>query len=128
MRLLLDTHVALWAVTDSKRLSKAARTQITEATEVYVSAASVWEVAIKRGLGKLDFDASTFATGVRESGFLSLAITDAHAAGVQALPRHHADPFDRLLVAQALAEPLRLLTADAALQPYSDLVELVGSP
>lgn len=122
MRLLLDTHVALWAITDSRRLAKAARTMMTEANEVYVSSASVWEVAIKRSVGKLDFDAATFAAGVRESGFLSLPVTDAHAAGVQGLPMHHADPFDRLLIAQAIHEPLRLLTADSTLEPYSELV------
>ncbi|MBS3896364.1 type II toxin-antitoxin system VapC family toxin [Silanimonas sp.] len=122
MRLLLDTHVALWAITDSKRLKKATRTMMTDASEVYVSAVSIWEVAIKRSLGRIDFDASTFAAGVRDSGFVSLPITDAHAAGVQALPMHHADPFDRLLIAQAIHEPLRLLTADALLEPYSELV------
>lgn len=122
MRLLLDTHVALWALTDSKRLSKSARSMVREASQVYVSAASVWEIAIKRTLGKIDIDADTFAIAVRGSGMLSLAVTDQHAAAVQALPLHHADPFDRLLVAQALTEPLRLLTADALLQPYSELV------
>jgi PIN domain nuclease of toxin-antitoxin system len=122
MRLLLDTHVALWAIADSKQLSKPARAKMIEATEVYVSAASVWEVAIKRALGKINIDAQTFADAARDSGFKSLAITDRHAAGVQALPLHHADPFDRLLIAQAMAEPLRLLTADAQLEPYSELV------
>ena len=122
MRLLLDTHVALWAIADSKRLSKATRAMMTDATEVYVSSASVWEIAIKRTLGKIDVDAQTFADAARESGFKSLAVTDRHAAGVQVLPLHHADPFDRLLIAQAIAEPLRLLTADAQLEPYSELV------
>ena len=122
MRLLLDTHVALWVMTDSPRLSAAARGMLVAADEVYVSAASVWEVAIKRSLGKLDFDAALFSSALRDSGFLPLPITDAHAVGVQALPAHHADPFDRLLVAQAIHEPLRLLTADPLLVPYSELV------
>lgn len=122
MRLLLDTHIALWAIADHERLSVRARTMMTDATEVYVSAVSVWEIAIKRALGKIDVDTSTFADAVRASGFRSLAITDQHAAGVQALPLHHADPFDRLLVAQAISEPLRLLTADSQLEPYSELV------
>jgi len=122
MRLLLDTHVALCAIADSKQLSKPARATMTEATEVYVSAASVWEVAIKHALGKINIDAETFADAARDSGFMSLAITFRHAAGVQTLPLHHADPFDRLLIAQAIAEPLRLLTADAQLVPYSELV------
>jgi len=122
MRLLLDTHIALWAIADSRKLSKAARSMITEASEVYVSAASVWEIAIKRALGKIDVDATTFANATRESGFLSLSISDKHAAGVQALPLHHADPFDRLLIAQAITEPLRLLTADEQFDVYSELV------
>lgn len=122
MRLLLDTHIALWAIADHERLSVRAREMMTDATEVYVSAVSIWEIAIKRALGKIDVDAPTFADAVRASGFRSLAITDQHAAGVQALPLHHADPFDRLLVAQAISEPLRLLTADSQLDPYSELV------
>ncbi len=122
MRLLLDTHVALWAIADSRRLSKVARATILDASDVYVSAASVWEIAIKRTIGKIDIDADTFAGAVRDSGFLSLSITDRHAARVQALPLLHADPFDRLLIAQAIIEPLRLLTADAQLEPYSELV------
>lgn len=125
MRLLLDTHIALWAIVDSPRLPKGTRDLMVEATEVYVSAASVWEVAIKRSLGKLDVEAERFAAAVLDSGFLSLPITDRHAAGVQRMPLHHADPFDRLLIAQAIAEPLRLLTADAQLLPYTDLVVLV---
>jgi PIN domain nuclease of toxin-antitoxin system len=122
MRLLLDTHVALWAIADSKRLSKAARAMMLDASEVYVSAASVWEIAIKHALGKVSVDADAFASATRDSGFLSLSITDKHAAGVQVLPPHHADPFDRLLIAQAIAEPLRLLTADAQFDAYSELV------
>jgi PIN domain nuclease of toxin-antitoxin system len=122
MRLLLDTHVALWAIADSRRLNKAARGMMLDATEVYVSAASVWEIAIKRTQGKIGIDSGTFASAVRDSGFLPLAITHVHAAGLQSLPLHHADPFDRLLIAQAIAEPLRLLTADAQLEPYSELV------
>lgn len=125
MRLLLDTHIALWAIADSKQLRKPARAMMTEATEVYVSAASVWEIAIKHALGKINIDAETFADAARDSGFTSLAITFRHAAGVQTLPLHHADPFDRLLIAQAIAEPLRLLTADAQLEPYSELVVCV---
>jgi len=122
MRILLDTHVALWALADSNCLSKAARVMMKDAAEVYVSVASVWEIAIKRTLGKIDIDAITFARAARDSGFLALSITAEHAAGVQTLPLHHTDLFDRLLVAQAIAEPLRLLTADAQIEPYSELV------
>lgn len=125
MRLLLDTHVVLWALAGSPRLQPMTRKLIAGADAVYVSAASVWEVAIKVRLGKLDVDMQAFTAALSDSGFLELAITAAHAAGVADLPPHHNDPFDRLLVAQALAEPLKLITADALLKPYSDLVMVI---
>ena len=125
MRLLLDTHVALWVFADSRRLTKAHRTTLRDATEIHVSAASVWEVAIKRALGKIDIDAAVFAQAIDDSGFLALPISARHAAAVPSLPAHHADPFGRLLVAQAISEPLRLLTADASLAPYSELVTVL---
>ena len=122
MRMLLDTHVFLWAVAGSASLKPAARRAIESADRVYVSAASIWEVAIKARLGKIDADPCALVAAIDDSGFVELPITAAHAAGVAALAQHHSDPFDRLLLAQALAEPLRLLTADAALARYSDLV------
>jgi PIN domain nuclease of toxin-antitoxin system len=122
MRLLLDTQVFVWITQDSPRLSKAARALILEATEVYVSAASIWEIAIKAGLGKIEADPQRMAQAIEESGFSELPVTAQHAAGVALLPEHHKDPFDRLLIAQALAEPLRLLSSDSQLVPYSDLV------
>lgn len=125
MRLLLDTHLFLWCVTDSPRLNTEARRSIVSADEVYVSAASIWEAAIKAGLGRLQGDVARLAEAIRDSGFLELPVTALHAARVAELPSHHRDPFDRLLVAQAMTEPLILLTADAALLPYSDLVRLV---
>lgn len=125
MRLLLDTHVFLWAVAGSALLKPPTRRLIQSAEEVYVSAASIWEVAIKARLGKIDADPQELAAAIEPSGFLELAVTASHAAGVAGLALHHNDPFDRLLVAQALAEPLRLLTADDALVQYSDLVVLV---
>lgn len=125
MRLLLDTRVFLWAVAGSRLLKPAARRLIESAEEVHVSAASIWEIAIKARLGKIDADPDELATVIHASGFLQLPITAAHAAGVAHLPLHHNDPFDRLLIAQAIAEPLRLLTADTALARYSELVELV---
>lgn len=127
MRLLLDTHVFLWAVMGSPRLKPAARRFIEAADEVHVSAASIWEVAIKASLGKIDADPHELAAAIEGSGFLELPVTAAHAAEVAKLERHHDDPFDRLLMAQALAEPLRLLTADEVLARYSDLVVLVGA-
>ena len=124
MRLLLDTHIFLWAVAGSPRLKPAARRLIESAEQVYVSAASIWEVAIKARLGKIKADPQALAEAIAASGFLELAVRATHAAGVARLAAHHADPFDRLLLAQALAEPLRLVTADAALVQYGDIVLL----
>lgn len=125
MRLLLDTHVFLWAVAGSPRLKAPARRLIESADAVHVSAASIWEIAIKARLGKIDADPAQLAACIEPSGFRPLPVSTVHAAGVAALEYHHADPFDRLLLAQALAEPLRLLTADAALAAYSDIVMLI---
>ena len=122
MRLLLDTHVFLWVVGNHAALKEPARRLIESADEVFVSAASIWEIAIKSGLGKLDADPELLAAHIEESGFAELPVRAAHAAGVARLPDHHHDPFDRLLIAQALAEPLKLLTADPVLLRYSDLV------
>lgn len=122
MRLLLDTHVFLWAVAGSARLKASARQLIDGADEVYVSAVSIWEVAIKVRLGRLEADPHELAAAIEPSGFVELPVRARHAAGVAALERHHDDPFDRLLLAQALAEPLRLVTADRVLARYSDLV------
>ena len=118
MKLLLDTHVFLWAVGGDRRLTAAARARISAADTVYVSAASIWEIAIKAGLGKMDGDAEALAAAIEASGFHELAITTRHAAAVAKLPLHHTDPFDRLLLAQAFSEPLHLLTADRALAAY----------
>lgn len=125
MRLLLDTHIFLWAVADSRRLKAAARKQMLAAEQVFVSSASIWEVAIKARLGKIAADPDELAEAIPASGFIELPVTARHAAGVVQLPLHHYDPFDRLLIAQAFAEPLLLLTADAALEPYGPLVKLV---
>ncbi|MBV8124275.1 MAG: type II toxin-antitoxin system VapC family toxin [Burkholderiaceae bacterium] len=125
MRLLLDTHIFLWAVTDSPRLKAATRRLIEEAEQTFVSAASIWEVAIKARLGKIDADPQALASAIVASGFAPLSVSAVHAAGVAQLEPHHNDPFDRLLVAQALAEPLRLVTSDEIVAQYSDLVLLV---
>ena len=124
MRLLLDTHIFLWAVAGSPRLKPAARRLIESAEQVYVSAASIWEVAIKARMGKIEADPQALAEAIAASGFLQLAVRATHAASVARLAAHHSDPFDRLLVAQALAEPLKLVTADAALVQYGDIVLL----
>jgi PIN domain nuclease of toxin-antitoxin system len=125
MRLLLDTHIFLWAVSGSPRLKSAIRRTIESADQVYVSAASIWEIAIKAQLGKIEADPEELAAAIEASGFIELPVRAAHAAAVARLAPHHADPFDRLLVAQAIAEPLKLLTADAVLARYSELVVLV---
>ncbi|MCA3177237.1 MAG: type II toxin-antitoxin system VapC family toxin [Burkholderiaceae bacterium] len=125
MRLLLDTHVFLWAVTDSPKLGDDARRTIESAEAVHVSAASIWEAAIKARLGKLDVDPADLVRAIDRSGFVELPVRASHAAAVAALPAHHADPFDRLLVAQAVEEPLRLMTADAMLARYTELAVLV---
>ena len=125
MNLLLDTHVALWAITDSLRLSKKARELIeSPKSSVWISAASVWEITIKHALGRGDMPVSgqDAVRYFRESGYRFLPIEVEHAMAVEDLPAHHADPFDRILVAQALVEPMRLMTHDAAVARYSDTI------
>jgi PIN domain nuclease of toxin-antitoxin system len=125
MRLLLDTHIFLWAVAGSRLLKPTARRLIEDADEVFVSAASIWEVAIKARLGRIQADPRELAAAIDSSGFVELSVSAVHASGVARLEPHHNDPFDRLLIAQALAEPLRLVTADDMLTRYSDVVLLV---
>jgi len=115
--LLLDTHVFLWWRSDSPQLLGPTRKAIAEADVVFVSAATAWEAAIKQALGRLDLP-DTVEAGVEDSGFEKLPITLAHAEAAAALPRHHGDPFDRMLVAQAQAEDLTLVTHDRRIQPY----------
>jgi PIN domain nuclease of toxin-antitoxin system len=126
MRLLLDTHVFLWALAGSRELKAPARRLIESADEVHVSAASIWEIAIKSRLGKIDADPAEVVEAIEPAGFVELPVRATHAKGVATLPAHHSDPFDRILIAQALAEPLRLVTADHLLGRYSDLVILLG--
>jgi PIN domain nuclease of toxin-antitoxin system len=125
MRVLLDTHIFLWCMQDSAQLSKAARELILAAEQVYISSASIWEVAIKIKLKKLTVKIDDLIKAIPESGFIELPITVAHAAEVYNLPELHRDPFDRMLIAQSISEPLQFLTADKALQEYSSLVKLV---
>ena len=125
MRILLDTHIYLWWLQDHPHLSPAARARIMAAHEVYVSSASIWEASIKAGLGKLDADIDQLVAEIAHSGFQELSVSARHAAMVTRLPDLHRDPFDRILVAQALCEPLRLLTANGILTRYSELVEAV---
>lgn len=117
-RLLVDTHVLLWWLTDSAALSPTARELLADpANEPLVSTASVWEIAIKRSLGKLAAP-EDLPDRIADEGFSWLAISAPHAWEVRALPAHHRDPFDRLLVAQALTERLPLITADPSFDAY----------
>lgn len=116
-RLLLDTHTFLWWRSDPDRLSAAARKAIAEAELVFVSAASAWEAAIKVSIGRLSLP-DTIEAGVEASGFEKLVVTFAHAERVATLPLHHRDPFDRILVAQALVEDLTLVSSDGQLAAY----------
>ena len=118
MRLLLDTHTLLWWLLTPGQLSAGAHAAITAPdVAVFVSAASAWEAAIKRALGKLDVP-DDLETQIAAAGFTPLSITLAHGTAAGALPLHHRDPFDRLLIAQARAERLTLVTRDAALAVY----------
>ena len=118
MKLLLDTHAALWWLADDTRVGPEAERQLSDETNrVLLSAAVVWEVAIKRSLGKLQAP-TDLAPTLLAAGAQPLAITLDHAAAVEALPWHHRDPFDRLLVAQALAEGAAIVTQDERMQPY----------
>lgn len=125
MRILLDTHVFLWSIKDDRKLSKPARQKILHATEVYVSSASIWEAAIKIQLRKLNADVEDLIEAIPASGFIELPVNANHAAGILKLPHHHRDPFHRILIAQAIYEPLTLLTADDQLMIYSELVEVI---
>ncbi len=118
MKLLVDTHAALWLLAEDKRLSPHADALLTDATnEILLSAAVVWEVAIKRSLGKLDVP-DGFARQLLDAGAAPLPVSIDHAQAVGELPWHHRDPFDRLLVAQANIEDAILVTNDERLRPY----------
>jgi PIN domain nuclease of toxin-antitoxin system len=124
VRVLLDTHLLLWALGSPLKLSADTR-KLVDTSEVYVSAASIWEISIKAALGKLKADAAEILAALQPAGLSLLSITGEHAARVARLPTHHKDPFDRILIAQALTEPMILLTNDKALERYGDLVQVV---
>jgi PIN domain nuclease of toxin-antitoxin system len=131
VRLLLDTHVALWLLANDSRLTSRARTIILDpATEPCVSAATVWEIAIKHALNRglpndMPISGMEALAAFTSAGYSLIAITPAHAASVAELPRLHADPFDRLLVAQARIEGMALLTHDAAISAYDPAIILI---
>jgi len=121
MRLLLDTHLLLWAAGEPDKLPAAARDMIEDpAHQLFFSAASLWEIAIKQALGRPDFraDPALLRRGFLDNGYTELAITGRHAVAVAGLPPLHKDPFDRMLIAQAVADGLLLLTSDPAVARY----------
>lgn len=128
MKLLLDTHLLLWAAGQPNRLSATARKLINNpANELLFSPASIWEVAIKRGLGRDDFQADPrlLRRGLLDNGYDELPILSDHVVAIDSLPPIHKDPFDRLLVAQATAEGITLLTADSVVAQYPGPVRMV---
>lgn len=125
MRFLLDTHVFLWFAKADRKLNAKSRSMILHANEVYVSSASIWEATIKTRLGKLDVEIDDLVTAITASGFIELPITAEHAAATSRLSDIHRDPFDRILLAQAVTEPLTFLTADEILKNYSNLVKII---
>ena len=128
MKLLLDTHLLLWAAGEPSRLSKEARNLISDSdNELLFSAASLWEVSIKRGLGRKDFkaDPRILRRGLLDNGYGEIPIHSDHVVVLDTLPAIHKDPFDRILVAQAVAEGIELVTTDSQLVQYGGHVRRV---
>jgi PIN domain nuclease of toxin-antitoxin system len=128
MKLLLDTHILLWAAGQPDRLPQEAREMIAEPeNELFFSAANLWEILIKRGLGRDDFkaDARILRRALLDNGYSELPIASEHVVAIDGLPQIHKDPFDRILVAQATVEGITLLTADETLAKYPGPVRLV---
>lgn len=117
MRLLIDTHVLLWSLAAPERLG-ADLVRMLDESDVFVSAASLWEIGIKAALGKLDARPREVLAAIEPAGFALLDVRAVHAVGVGDLPMHHRDPFDRLLISQALAESMEFATFDDALVAY----------
>ena len=119
MNVLLDSHAFLWWLAEDPRLTDGARQAIADpAAIVYVSAATIWELAIKAALGKLDLDSADLVGEIEENDFIELPMTARHAFAAANLPRHHEDPFDRMLIAQGQLEDLTIVTRDPAFRAY----------
>ena len=128
MKILLDTHLLLWSAGQPEKLSQIARELIEDqANEPVFSAVSLWEIAIKRGLGRADFQAEPrlLRRGLLDNGYVELSMTSDHAVAIDGLPLLHKDPFDRILIAQATVEGILLLTADGQVSQYPGLIRLV---
>lgn len=122
MRILLDTHIVLWVLAGSSRINLIRETILADENDIYVSTASWWELAIKIGVGKFNGKLSEIRNATLNSGFVELPVTGEHTESVLKLPPIHKDPFDRMLIAQAISEPMRIITADGKLESYSELV------
>jgi PIN domain nuclease of toxin-antitoxin system len=128
MIFLLDTHIALWALSDDKKLSKEARKLIAdENNRIFVSVASMWEIAIKKALkpDKIPLSGKQYLHYCGQAGYELLPIRETHVLSFEKLPLHHSDPFDRILVAQALAESMMLLTHDSVVSKYGPAIKLI---
>jgi PIN domain nuclease of toxin-antitoxin system len=126
VRILLDTHIFVWWLANDRKLPKAADALILDPdNEIHVSAASIWEIAIKQALGQIQVAPSLLVASIPDSGFCELPVTARHAIETGTLPPHHRDPFDRLLVAQSRAEPMYLLSHDRQLAVYGDTVLII---
>ena len=125
MRILLDTHIALWIFAGSPRIEPIRDTILSPETEVFISVASWWELAIKIGLGKIEADLKELRWAAKESGFSELPVRGEHTEQLLKLRPVHNDPFDRLMVAQAMTEPMRFITVDNKLEEYSELIWLI---
>jgi PIN domain nuclease of toxin-antitoxin system len=119
VNLLLDSHAFLWWLAEDPKLSAGARQVVADpASIVYVSAATIWELSVKAALGKLDLDGADLVAEIEENDFVELPITARHSLAAAYLPRHHEDPFDRMLIAQAQIEGLTMVTKDPAFRAY----------
>ncbi|GHV83835.1 twitching motility protein PilT [Spirochaetia bacterium] len=124
-RLLLDTNALLWSLNGSPRIDAVKDLILSDESQIFVSAVSWWEIAIKIGIGKLKADLEELRVFSKESGFLELALSGVHAQVLTTLEPLHNDPFDRMLVSQALSEPMRLISGDSLLAGYSSLVIVI---
>ena len=122
MRILLDTNALLWAMTNGPRIAPVRDLLLDDENEVFVSTVSWWEIAIKTHIGKLNTNLPELRAASQESGFLELPLLGSHAEMLATMPRHHNDPFDHMLLAQAMSEPMRLITGDSVLTQYTPLV------